>query len=81
MRAIIGDESRVPALWCEFGSCIGRYASREAAGERDLRAMALASGWRYDSLGRLACPSCAGQDPAFGVRRPPTRADQDPRRR
>jgi hypothetical protein len=78
MRGIIGDAFRMPALWCEFGNCIGRYTSHDALGERDLRARALAAGWRYDPIGRLACPSCAPQDPAF---RPPAPAAQDPRRR
>jgi hypothetical protein len=81
MRAIIGDEFRMPALWCEFGSCIERYTGHDSLGERDLRATAQAAGWRYDAVGRLACPSCAGQDPAFRARRPPAQADQDPRRR
>lgn len=65
MRAIIGDEIRMPVLWCEFGRCIGRYTSHEALGERDLRARAVAKGWRYDALGRLACPVCAQHDPSF----------------
>ena len=81
MRAIIGDEFRAPVLWCEFGSCIGRYTSRDALGERDLRARALAGGWRYDAHGRLACPSCARHDPAFLAGRPPVLANQDPWRR
>jgi hypothetical protein len=65
MRAIIGDEIRVPILWCEFGNCIRRYASEAALGERDLRDRALAVGWRYDALGRLACPTCAQRSPGF----------------
>ncbi|HEY7274354.1 MAG TPA: hypothetical protein VH594_00230 [Trebonia sp.] len=81
MRAIIGDEIRVPILWCEFGSCIARYTSREMIGERDLRARALAVGWRYDALGRLACPSCVRHDPSFRVSRLPAPASQYPRRR
>jgi hypothetical protein len=81
MRAIIGDEVRVPILWCEFGSCIARYTSREVIGERDLRARALAAGWRYDALGRLACPSCVRHDPSFRVGRVPAPASQFPRRR
>jgi len=81
MRAIIGDEIRVPILWCEFGSCIARYTSREVIGERDLRARALAVGWRYDALGRLACPSCVRHDPSFRVSRLPAPASQYPRRR
>lgn len=70
MRAIIGDECRVPILWCEFGRCIARYTSEDTLGERDLRARALATGWRYDALGRLACPSCGQHDPSFRNSRP-----------
>jgi hypothetical protein len=64
-RAIIGDGYRVPMLWCEVGSCIGRYSSGRARGEHDLRARALAAGWCYDALGRLACLRCARHDPSF----------------
>jgi hypothetical protein len=81
MRAIIGDEIRVPILWCEFGSCIARYTSREVLGERDLRARALAAGWRYDALDRLACPSCVRHDALFEEGRRPVPANQYPRRR
>ena len=81
MRAIIGDEFRKPVLWCEFGSCTGRYTSQDALGERDLRARALAAGWSHDAVGRLACPSCVQRDPAFLVHRPPAWADRDPWRR
>jgi hypothetical protein len=70
-RAVIGDALRVPVLWCQFGSCIARYTHRDALGERDLRARALAAGWRYDALGRLACPSCVQHDPFFWMTRPP----------
>jgi hypothetical protein len=70
-RAVIGDEIRIPIMWCEFGSCIARYTHRDALGERDLRARALAAGWRYDALGRLACPDCTQHDPAFWPTRPP----------
>jgi hypothetical protein len=80
MRAIIGDEFRKPVLWCEFGTCIGRYTSQDALDERDLRARALAAGWSYDGLGRVACPSCVRHDSSFVVHRPPAAADQDPRR-
>jgi hypothetical protein len=70
-RAVIGDEIRIPIMWCDFGSCIARYTHSSALGERDLRARALAAGWRYDALGRLACPDCAQHDPAFWPTRPP----------
>ncbi len=59
LRAIIGDEIRKPILWCEFGDCIERYTAPDARGEGELRARALAAGWRYDAGGRLACPGCA----------------------
>jgi len=65
MRAIIGDELRAPTLWCESGACIQRYVDDGALAEGDLRAGALAAGWRYDTSGRLACPSCARRNPAF----------------
>ncbi len=65
MRAAIGDAVRTPVLWCESGNCIARYTFQEALGERDLRARALAAGWRYDALGNLACPNCAQHGPAF----------------
>jgi hypothetical protein len=70
-RAVIGDALRIPVLWCQFGSCIARYTHRDALGERDLRVRALAAGWRYDALGRLACPSCVQHDPSFWMTRPP----------
>jgi hypothetical protein len=71
VRAIIGDQIRIPVMWCQFGSCIARYTHPRALGERDLRARALAAGWRYDALGRLACPDCAQHDTTFWARRPP----------
>ena len=70
MRAIIGDATRVPILWCELGTCISRYTSRDAVGERDLRARAFAAGWRYDGADRLVCPSCVQHDPGFQAARP-----------
>jgi hypothetical protein len=73
-RAVIGDAIRIPILWCQFGSCIARYTHRDALGERDLRLRALATGWRYDALGRLACPGCVQSDPFFWVTWPPVPA-------
>jgi hypothetical protein len=70
-RAVIGDEIRIPIMWCEFGSCIARYTHPGALGERDLRARALAAGWCYDALGRLACPDCVQHDSAFWPTWPP----------
>lgn len=70
-RAIIGDALRIPILWCDFGSCVGHYTSPSALGERDLRSQAQETGWRYDALGRLACPSCVQRDSAFWPICPP----------
>lgn len=75
VRAIIGDELRLPTLWCQFGSCISHFADTRALGERDLRTRAIAAGWRYDALGRLACPSCVQHDSAFWPTCPPAIVD------
>ena len=64
-RAVIGDELRIPIMWCEMGSCISWYSDREALGEADTRARAIGAGWRIDALGRLACPRCQQTDPRF----------------
>jgi hypothetical protein len=57
-RAVIGDELRLPVIWCEMPSCINWHRDRESAGERDARTRAHDAGWRTDALGRLACPDC-----------------------
>ena len=57
-RAVIGDELRLPIIWCEMPSCINHHLDREAAGEHDARTRAHDDGWRTDALGRLACPGC-----------------------
>ena len=75
VRAVIGDEMRIPFIWCEFGTCDATYTHPDALGERDLRDRALAAGWRYDALGRRACPSCAQHDPTFWTARPPAAGD------
>jgi hypothetical protein len=80
VRAVIGDEIRIPFIWCEFGTCDATYTHPDALGERDLRARALAAGWRYDALGRRACPSCAQHDPTFWTARPPETGAGDWRR-
>jgi hypothetical protein len=76
-RSFIGDEIRIPILWCEFGRCIERYTHGDALGERDLRALALADGWRYDALGRLACPCCVQSDSSFWASRLPVPLRRD----
>jgi len=64
-RAVIGDELRMPVMWCEMGSCISWHADPAALGEADTRARAIGAGWRIDALGRLACPRCQQTDPGF----------------
>jgi hypothetical protein len=64
-RAVIGDQLRIPVMWCELGSCVAWFADQAALGEADTRARAVSAGWRVDALGRLACPSCQQTDPHF----------------
>jgi len=64
-RPVIGDQLRMPIMWCEMGSCISWHADPAALGEADTRARAIGAGWRIDALGRLACPRCQQADPGF----------------
>ena len=64
-RAVIGDQLRMPIMWCEIGSCISWFADSAALGETDTRARAIGAGWRIDAFGRLACPRCQQTDPGF----------------
>ncbi len=70
VRAVIGDQLRMPIMWCEMGSCISWYTDPAALGEADTRARAIGAGWRIDALGRLACPRCQQTDPCFWASRP-----------
>ena len=70
VRAVIGDQLRMPVMWCEMGSCICWHADPAALGEADARARAIAAGWRIDALGRLACPRCQQEDPGYWTARP-----------
>jgi hypothetical protein len=67
---VIGDQLRMPIMWCEMGSCISWHADPEALGEADIRARAIEVGWRVDAFGRLACPRCQQTAPGFRVSRP-----------
>ena len=69
-RAVIGDELRIPIMWCEMGSCISWHSDSAALGEADIRARAIAAGWRVDALGRLACPRCQQSDGRFWATHP-----------
>jgi hypothetical protein len=69
-RAVIGDELRKPIMWCEMGSCISWHSDPAALGEADIRARAIAAGWRVDALGRLACPRCQQIDGRFWATHP-----------
>jgi hypothetical protein len=62
---VIGDELRIPIMWCEMGSCIAWHADPAALGEADARVRAIKAGWRIDALGRLACPRCQQSDAGF----------------
>ena len=70
MRAVIGDELRMPIMWCEMGSCISWHADPSALGEADNRARAIQAGWRIDALGRMTCPQCQQTTVAFRATRP-----------
>jgi len=70
VRAVIGDQLRMPIMWCEMGSCISWHADPAALGECDSRARAIGAGWRIDAFGRLACPRCQQTDPGFRASRP-----------
>jgi hypothetical protein len=76
-RAAIGDELRIPIAWCEMGSCISHHEDPVALGEADIRARAVAAGWRVDALGRLACPKCQQSDSWFWAARPVALWDRD----
>ena len=76
-RAVIGDELRMPIMWCEMGSCISWHSDPAALGEADIRARALAAGWRVDALGRLACPRCQQSDGRFWATHPVRLRDRD----
>ena len=70
VRALIGDELRMPTTWCEMGSCISWHADRAALGEADNRARAISAGWRIDALGRMTCPRCQQTSTSFRATRP-----------
>jgi hypothetical protein len=70
VRAVIGDQLRLPTTWCEIGRCISRHSDPAALGEGDARARAMSAGWRTDAFGRLACPRCQQTDPDFRASRP-----------
>lgn len=76
VRAVIGDELRMPIMWCEMVSCISWCADPSALGEADARARAISAGWRVDALGRLACPQCQQTDPGFWATSPVVRWDR-----
>ncbi len=73
-RAVIGDDLRQLAVWCQIGACITRHTDVAALGEADVRSRALASGWCLDAFGRLVCPSCQQRYPVWSARPPALRA-------
>jgi hypothetical protein len=70
VRAVIGDQLRIPITWCEMGSCISWHADPAALGEADNRARAIRAGWRIDALGRMTCPRCLQTAADFRASRP-----------
>jgi hypothetical protein len=76
-RAVIGDELRIPVMWCELGACISRHSDPAALGEADIRGRAIAAGWRVDALGRLVCPRCQQSDGRFWATHPVALHDRD----
>jgi hypothetical protein len=76
VRAVIGDQLRMPVMWCEMGSCISWRIDPAALGEADARARAISAGWRIDALDRLACPQCQQTDPSFWATRRVVRWDR-----
>jgi hypothetical protein len=70
VRAVIGDQLRMPITWCEMGCCISWHSDPAALGEGDARARAIGADWRIDAFGRLACPRCQQTDPDFRASRP-----------
>jgi hypothetical protein len=77
VRSVIGDQLRLPVMWCELGSCVSQHADPAALGEADVRARAIDAGWRIDAFGRLACPRCQQANPSFRVSRPVVQWDRD----
>ncbi len=77
VRAVIGDQLRMPVVWCELGTCISRHTHPAALGEADIRARAIGAGWCVDALGRLACPRCQQTAPGFRSPRPVALWDRD----
>jgi hypothetical protein len=71
VRALIGEDLRTPMVWCELepGSCVSWHGDREALGMADVRARAIAAGWRIDALGRLTCPQCQQRSTIFRATR------------
>ncbi len=76
VRAVIGDQLRMPIMWCELGSCTSSHADPAALGESDMRARAIDAGWRIDAFGRLACPRCQRSDPNFRATHQPVPWDR-----
>ena len=64
---MIGDQLREPAVWCDLGPCIARYADTEALGQADVVARAIAVGWCEDMFGRLICPACQQRLPIWSA--------------
>jgi hypothetical protein len=78
-RAVIGDELRIPIIWCELDGCISRHSDPAALGEADILARAVAAGWRVDALSRPVCPRCQQSNGRFWATHPVALHDRAPR--
>ena len=70
-RAVIGDQLRIPIMWCEMGSCISWHADPAALGEADNRARRTRAGWRSTPSGGWHAPDASKPPSASG---PPARS-------
>jgi hypothetical protein len=80
-HAVIGDQLRLPATWCDMPGCGAVFADPAALGEADNRAKATAAGWQHDAIGQLICPACQRDHRAAGQPRlppPPATAEDHP---
>ena len=72
-RAVIGDQLRMPVMWCEMGSCVSWHADPAALGEADARARAITGRLAHRRPRRAGLPQMpADRPPLLG--RPPGRA-------
>src|SRR5437763_10659263 len=77
-RAVLGDQLKRPAAWCEMAGCLSRYDDPAALGEAAIRARAVGAGWRQDAAGCLMCPYCPRRRPGLWSASPVAGQDNTP---